>query len=277
MARTIKDIQAEMLAAISVDTRLSSLNSTSTTAVYRLLTYIVAASIWVLEVLFDTHKAELTAIVANQKPHQLRWYVEKTKTFQYGSALPFDSDVYDNSLLTDAAIESQKVVTAAAAIEVNGRVLVKAATLDGVNLGKLTTPQYNALKSYLNDVKDAGVKIDLISQDGDRFKLILDVFYNPQILADDGSRLDGTSASPVVDVVHTYLRQMDFNGLFVKSRLTDVLQLVDGVVVPEIRACQAARFDVVIWQPIDVFYQPYSGWLKFYDEPVDLVINYIAV
>lgn len=275
MARSIKDIQAEMLAAIAADSRLSTLVSTSATAIYRLFTYAVAASIWGLEVLFDSHKTEVAALMAT-KPHQLRWYVEKTLAFQYGSSLPSDSDTYNNALLTESEIAAQKIVAAAAAIEVNGRVLIKAAKLDGQSLIKLTTPQYNSLKSYLNEVKDAGVKIDLISQEGDRFKLTIDIFYDSQILASDGTLLDGTSNTPIKDAILAFLQNCPFDGLFVKSKLTDALQLVDGVIVPEIRSAQAARYDVVVWQPIDVFYQPYAGWLKFYNETTDLVINYIA-
>ena len=276
MARLIKVIQAEILTAVASNAVLSGLTSTSKTAIYRLWSYIVASSIWALEVLFDAHKTELSAIVAAQKPHSLRWYVAKTKAFQYGSALPEGSDVYDNSTLSDGDVLYQQIIEAAAAVESNGRILIKAATLDGAALGKLNTPQYNALKGYLTEIKDAGVKFDLISQDGDRFRMTVDIFYNPQVLAPDGSRLDGTNDTPVKTVIAAFLHDISFNALFVKSKMTDALQLIDGVVVPEIRSVQAARFDVVVWQPIDVFYQPYSGWLKFYDA-TDLVINYIAV
>ena len=60
MARTIEEIQGRILTAIASDQALSTqLTSTSKVAVFRLFTYIIASSIWLLESIFDNHKKEI--------------------------------------------------------------------------------------------------------------------------------------------------------------------------------------------------------------------------
>ena len=54
--------------------------------------YIQAVAVWALEKLFDIHKAEITAIIDELKPHSLRWYVSKAKAFLLGLPLVPDTD-----------------------------------------------------------------------------------------------------------------------------------------------------------------------------------------
>lgn len=59
MARTIQQIQQEILTAKAKEPALSELNSTSKTAIWRLWTYITAFAIWTLEKIFDQHRKEI--------------------------------------------------------------------------------------------------------------------------------------------------------------------------------------------------------------------------
>jgi hypothetical protein len=275
MARSIADIQADMIAAIQADAILSGVSSGSKTAIWRLWTFVVASAIWVLEKLFDAHVLEVTALVEAMKPHTLKWYVLKAKAFRFGQALDLDTDRYDDTGLTDAQITALTVVKEAAAIEQNGKLVLKVAGRNGSDEPvPLSIPQYNAFVTYINEVKDAGVAIQVITFQGDRIRITMDVFYNPLVLAPDGSRLDGLSIHPLKDALIAYFKAMPFNGVFVKSTLVDALQKVEGVIVPEVRFILAAKFDTVNWQSVDVFYQPYAGYFTLQD--VDLVVNYTA-
>lgn len=269
MARTITEIQTEIIGAVQADGTLAGASSTSSTAIWRLWTRIVAGAIWTIEVIFDRYQLDLLARVEALKPHSLRWYQQKALDFQYGSDLPEDSDTYDNSILTEEEVTEQKIVAQAAATEENEYVKIKVAKADGENLTILDNDEYDALEAYLFEVKDAGVRLELINQQGDQLSITADIYYDPLVLNNSGQRLDGTDNTPVQAAIRSFLRNLPFNGLLIKAKLTDTLQGIQGVWVPEIRSCQAGRFDAVNLGEIDIQYLPFAG---YFDTTI-LVLN----
>lgn len=273
MARTVEQIQADIIAAKNGDATLSALNSPSATAIWRLWTFITATAIWTLEVLFDTLKAEITDLIAKTKPHTVRWYQQKSLLFQYGKALVTGADYYDNSALTPTEVEEQKIVKQAAATEEDGRLYLKVAKEVSGELEPLASPEFDAYMAYIFEIKDAGVKVSFTNAPGDKLKLALEVRYDPLILGADGARLDGTDAEPVKTAILNFLKNLPFNGQFIRAYLVDAVQKVEGVLVPETRACSACRHDVTSFANIDISYQPFSGYLRF-AAPSDLIIIY---
>ncbi len=276
MARSISEIQTQIIAAVQADTTLSGLSSTSVTAIWRLWTFVVATAIWTLEVLFDAFKSEVTELVAAQKAHTLRWYQTKALAFQLGGTLGAGSDVYNNTGLTDDQVTAQKIVTNAAVSEVDNQLIIKVAKTVSGELQPLESGEITAITTYLTEIKDAGVKLILRSVAADRLKVVVDVYYDATVLSSTGARLDGTSSTPVQEAAKAFLLELPFDGQFVKSHLVDKLQAVDGVIVPEIRLCQARRNDDPSFSAVDVFYQPFSGFLKYYTPSTDLILNFIA-
>ena len=64
MARSIQDIQQEIYQSKENEPALNELNSTSKTAIWRLMIYIVSVAIWTLEKIFDLHKKEVDEMLA---------------------------------------------------------------------------------------------------------------------------------------------------------------------------------------------------------------------
>jgi hypothetical protein len=110
MARNIIDIQNKILDGIAADANLVALNSPSKTAIYRLLVFVVAYAIWLLEVIFDAHKTEIDTAIYNQKSGTPRWYSSMSLAFQYGFALKVDDDIFDNTNFTDDQIAASKII-----------------------------------------------------------------------------------------------------------------------------------------------------------------------
>lgn len=262
MARSITEIQDEIIAAFAADSTLAGASSTSQTAIWRLITRVVASAIWALEVIFDAFSADLLAQVEALKPHTLRWYQEKAKLFQYGSDLPEDSDDYDNSALDDATIAAQKIVAQAAATEEGGTVTVKVAKLSAGELAKLSSGEAVAFTSYINEVKDAGVDLAVLNQDGDKLTVTATIYYDPLVLNSSGARIDGSAATPVQDAIKAYLKALPFNGMLLRSALFDVLQGVSGVYSPVLSSVQAGRYDASALGEVQVQYLPYAGYFK---------------
>lgn len=271
MARTIKEIQQSIIDAKNLESALASLSSTSSVAIWRLWTYVVAVCVWSLENLFDIHKAEVEELLAVQKPHTLKWYVSKARQFQYGITLPDDSDVYP-TVSDDPAIA---IIKYAAAVELINMVRIKVAKQGVTALEPLTGTELLAFTAYMNRVKDAGVRLQLTSGDPDDLRLELWVHYDPLILTSLGARLDGTAATPVKDAIRNFLATLPFNGVFVLNNLIIALQSIEGVRIGEVRNAEA-HYASTAYVSAMRDYTPDSGYMALDETYFDAHVQYLA-
>lgn len=270
MARTIDTINNDLKQAFMQDTTLAEkygftaganfADTFSRFSIESIILYIVAASIWTLEKLFDTHTAEVTDYIATMKPHSLRWYVEKAKAFMYGVPLIDGSDQYDTTNLTDEQIAEKKIVTFAACTEANATLYLKVAK---AGPAPLTTDEKAAFVAYLHEIKDAGVRIDVISEKGDYLKLQMVIYYDPLLINANGES-KGTGNKVVEDAIKNYIENIPFNGEFRKNELEDAIQAVDGVVMVEFeRAEHSETGDDDTFEEVIPYCKPTSGYFKF--------------
>lgn len=273
MARTITEIQDDIISRITATAGLTDLNSSSKVAVWRMWTYVVAVTVWALENLFDLHKNEVNTLINEKAPHSLRWYANKAKDFQYGSELVHEEDYYDNSNLSEDDLAERKIIAFSAIAEQAKGLRLKVARIVSGDLDALSVIQLAAFEEYMNRIKDAGVNPLIIeSRPADSLKLSLNIFYDPLVLDNTGARLDGTDPDPVRKKTKDYLKNLPFNGTMVLAYLVDALQQVDGVVIPHIGLAQA-RYGEIPYTPFDVKYSPDAGYLRILND-ADLQISY---
>lgn len=270
MARTIDTIKTELKQAFMQDTTLQEKygfaanadfdNVFSKVSLESIILYIVAASIWTLERLFDTHTAEVTDYIATMKPHSLRWYVEKAKAFMYGVPLIDGTDRHDTTGMTDEQIAQAQIVTFAACTEANATLYLKVAK---AGPAPLTTDEKAAFEAYLHEIKDAGVRIDVISEHGDYLKLDMVIYYDPLLINANGeSKADGTKV--VEAAIKDYIENIPFNGEFRKNELEDAIQAVDGVVMVEFVAAYHSETGTDdTYEEVVPYCKPASGYFKF--------------
>lgn len=274
MARTITEIQQTIIDSIQADATLSPLlTSTSKTAVWRLLTYIVAVCAWSQEQLRDIFSAEVDERIAAKKPHSLRWYAEMSKAFQNGYNLAAESDYYDNTGLDAELVEASKIVSYAAVVEQIRGVRIKVAKIIGADLGPLSVGELASFTTYMQEVKDAGVKLEITSGPADNMQLALRIKYNPLVLNSTGGRIDGTTSAPVPEAIRTHLKNLPFNGVFSVQKMVDVIQTVEGVNDLNVDGC-ATKYGALNFTSVNISVIPDAGYLRLLDE--DLSITYIA-
>lgn len=270
MARSIEQIKTSIAEAFMQDTNLAikygfevgaDFNQTfSKVSIENLMLYIVAASIWTLEKLFDTHTTEVTEFIATMKPHSLRWYVEKAKAFLYGVPLIDGTDQHNTTGMTDEQINQAKIVTFAACTEANATLYLKVAK---AGPAPLTTDEKAAFVAYLHEIKDAGVRIDVISEQGDYLNLNMVIYYDPLLINANGEN-KATGNKVVEDAIKAYIENIPFNGEFRKNELEDAIQAVEGVVMVELGVVEHSEtggdgtFEEVI-----PYCKPTSGYFKF--------------
>lgn len=277
MARTLQQIKQELAESFMADTTLAAKygftagaqfdTTFSKVSIENILIFIVAAAIWTHEKLFDTHKAEVEDIIARMKPHTLRWYVDKVKLYRHGQPLIDGTDQYDDTGLTDEDIAARQVVHFAAATEAAATVYIKVATSENNAKQPLSQDQLDGLKAYIHEVKDAGVRVQVINEAACKLRLDIIVYYDPMVMNAQG--VDGNGHYPVNEAVKSYIENLPFNGEYSNMALTDTLQKVEGVVIPEVVAAEES-YDGLNYTAIDVKTTPYSGYYVFEENNIHI-------
>lgn len=265
MARSITDIKKQMTDAFMADEYIREAygfvegdtfnGKFSSVSIESILFYIVAACIYTFEVLFDSYREDVNDAIETSA-HTARWYRDKALAFMRDVPLVEDADLYDTSDMTDEEIEQAKVVKYAAATESKDSSLLTIKVATKGNNGELQPlDQTTDLAAYLAEIKDAGVRINLINRAGDVFFYEMDVYYNPLINAD-------TVKSAVEDAVKNYVQGLPFDGQYSNMGCIDAVQKVAGVEVAEMKSAAARASSEMTMTSIDARYRPSAGYMK---------------
>ncbi|MEH6405776.1 MAG: hypothetical protein V7767_00700 [Leeuwenhoekiella sp.] len=277
---SIKDIQNQILAAKDKQESLAGLTSTSKVAVYRLWAFIVASIAWVQYQFFEKFQEEIDNQIANQKLFTLLWFRNAALAYRHGFNLDENTASYDLAGYTDEQIETATVVDRSAVVELelNNRkqLFIKVAKEAGEDLAPLSGNELEGLRQYFARIKPAGTKIVIFSDNADDLSLIIDFYYNPLILDENGVRIDASANTPVQDTIRDYLKNLKFNGEFTVAELENRLQNVEGCADQEvyIRNAEANYQNPPSYVPITSSYIANSGYMQIID--ANLTINFIA-
>lgn len=255
MARSIQQIQDSLIAEKGTNPVLAALlTNPSAAAIWLLWTYIVAVCQNVLETLFDDHVEEVDSKIKAEMPHTMGWYETKSRAFQLG---------YDINPLTgeyDEISEAAQIVKHVAAKEQVPYVRLKLAKAVGDGLGALSATEMAAFTAYMNLQKDGGVRLWITSNDADDLQVSFAIYYNPLVLDENGARLDGTAATPVLDAVKAFVKAIPFNNLLVINKLVATIEAIDGVEICE-PTFTAARYGELPFTEFVTEYAADAGYL----------------
>jgi hypothetical protein len=221
MARSINEIYSSLIAEKANHTELDGLTSSSSTAIWRLILYIVAVAHYTLEGIQDAFRTEIEDILTTHRVGGLEWYREQALAFQYG-----DNLVWQNNRWEYAVIDATKqIITRAAAVEAGGTIFLKVAK----DNGPLSAPELAAFKNYVKKFKFAGCKVNVISYAADKLSLKLQIWYNAQLIDSDGVLISDGATKPVEAAIIAYNNNLQFNGIVNLTALVDALQAATGV------------------------------------------------
>ena len=239
MARTQTDILRQINEVADKHAELAELQSNaSRVSVWGYVKQTTAFAIRTIEELFDTHKAEVQAIINEQRIGTTGWYATQARRYQKGHKLAlidgrpgYTRDEPEVRILSHVAIEED---TTNGTIKVK---VVKAGDAPGAPYTPLETEELQAFQTYLNAITFAGLRTEASSSAAVGIKVVAKVQVDAQLIATDGTAIDGTD-SPVDEAVKNYLRNLPFNGILRRTALVDAIQAVPGVVDVRITALQ---------------------------------------
>lgn len=239
--KTIKEIKAEMTSAILGNEELSlalDLNpetawekQVSAASVIDILLTIIATTYYALNWMFETYKEETTEKVRAVLPGTVQWYYEKAMAFRYGESVNEDG-IYE----TELADDSVRIVKMCSVVEEYGGLLIK---VSKDNLVPLTGAELDAFRSYMYDVKFAGVQITVISSNPDTMNISINIKRNAMTLPS----VENDAKPALITAITDYLIRIQPGGILNKTQLTNAMLAVDGIEDVVIVDCYFTRYD----------------------------------
>lgn len=227
----------------------------SKVSIISILFYIFACAAWVLENLFDAHKKEVNTRIEEIIPHRPKWYRDRVLNFMKDKTLIPDTDRYDTSDMTVEAIDAAHVIKHAVADENKEASIltIKVAGESGGKRCKLPENVEEQLAAYIAEIKDAGVRINLVNKDPDTFNCNIDIYYNAMLLPENVQK-------DCLAAIKSYIENLPFNGEYNNMALIDTLQMIDGVKLAELKQATTTASDSTTVTSIDARYVPTAGY-----------------
>jgi hypothetical protein len=229
----------------------------SKVSIENILFYIVASAIWIIERFFDEHKKDVQRLIDEIIPHRPKWYRDRTLLFMKDKVLIPDTDKYDTSGMSDSDIEAARVVKYAVATENKDASIltIKVAGESGGVRSKLDPDTQAQLSAYLREIKDAGVRINLVNSNPDIFNCEVDIYYDAMLLPENVQAV-------CKDVITRYVENLPFNGEYTNMALVDALQGVEGAKVVEFKGATTKVDGESTITEINARYVPAAGYFQ---------------
>lgn len=272
MARTIDTIFAQIINEKESRQELDALDSTSSTAIYRLWAYVTAAVIFTLETLFDLFKSEVLGIIAVQKPGSLLWYRMMCLGYKPGVAL-----IVDNGRVgyPPEAADVPSLIAQCSVREAADGLVIKIAKEVNDELEPLSITEQNSFSAFLAAIKYAGTRTRVINSPAELLQINAVVFYDPLLLTPAGTVINGPE-KPVESAIQEYLRNLPFDGRLKITTLIDIILAVEGVLDVLITGV-LSKYEQYPYEPISVSRIPESGYFKIDQNlPLSATLTYQA-
>lgn len=197
MAKDTNTILAEMDAQQATITELAPLTSVSSTAIFKLIKYLIALAHASMYTMWDAVKNEINTITSSQIIGTPQWYVNLALTYNSG-------------------LNAQR----ASCREVGTKVILKVAKSSSGVTSQLTNTELANLTTFVNSKKVAGTDISILSQTADLVSFVISVQY---------TGVQATVEAAVVAAIKSYLAALAFDSNLSRSLIENALLSVPGV------------------------------------------------
>jgi hypothetical protein len=237
MARTTEEIKSEMTTTFLANADLRSMygiaegtpwsTAFSTVSLENIIFFIVAASIHVIERIFDQFKVDVDEKVENAIVASVPWYHAQALKYQHGDSLVLDDSNYSYGY---AEIdETKQVVKYCAVRDMGTSVQVLVSGDNGGSPVAFDATVMTPFTAYMDKIKLAGVVLNCASYASDHVKITANITVDAMVINSDGTLVSDGTTKPVEAAITDYLHNILYGGTFNKTKLVDAIQAVEGV------------------------------------------------
>lgn len=235
MARSTQEILNGILATKAQIPELYKFTSTSQVAAWRLIYYVTAVGINLMEQFWDLFKKDLETIKDNSIISSAKWWNDKfINFFQFDPTDPergvllIGDDYIPRYKIVD---DTKKIVkfSSASQLETSKSATIKLAKADGDGLPtQLEQDELLAALSFRNNMQSMGNYINVVSFPADILKFNIDLYVDGQYGVNDVE-------DAVREAIKNYLANLKFDGTVEVIRMVDAIQNVPGVTDVEVK------------------------------------------
>ena len=226
MSRTIKEIYNEAVETRNKYLELTELTNDSKMSIINAFTWVTAAAIYSFETLLDVFTTDIAKTFTQRINGTSAYYANAMLKWQYGDDLIINDEGTAFHYATEDT--TKRLITHVSYQEYYNEefkdniLILKVASGEGRSLSQLSDEELIAARAYLNQIKFAGVKCNVVSRRGDVLVPRLTVYYDGAITKEE---LYDNIDTALID----FIVNMKFDSLVYSQKIIDAIQKVEHV------------------------------------------------
>ena len=226
MSRTLTEIYNEAVETRSKYLELTELTNDSKMSIINAFAWVTAAAIYSFETLLDVFTTDIAKTFTQRINGTSAYYANAMLKWQYGDDLIINDEGTAFHYATEDT--TKRLITHVSYQEYYNEefkdniLILKVATGEGSSLSQLSDEELIAARAYLNQIKFAGVKCNVVSRRGDVLVPRVTVYYDGAITKEE---LYDNIDTALID----FIVNMKFDSLIYSQKIIDAIQKVEHV------------------------------------------------
>lgn len=226
MSRTLTEIYNEAVETRNKYLELTEQTNDSKMSIINAFTWVTAAAIYSFETLLDVFTTDIAKTFTQRINGTSAYYANAMLKWQYGDDLIINDEGTAFHYATEDT--TKRLITHVSYQEYYNEefkdniLILKVASGEGRSLSQLSDEELIAARAYLNQIKFAGVKCNVVSRRGDVLVPRLTVYYDGAITKEE---LYDNIDTALID----FIVNMKFDSLVYSQKIIDAIQKVEHV------------------------------------------------
>ncbi len=226
MSRTLTEIYNEAVETRNKYLELTELTNDSKMSIINAFTWVTAAAIYSFETLLDVFTTDIAKTFTQRINGTSAYYANAMLKWQYGDDLIINDEGTAFHYATEDT--TKRLITHVSYQEYYNEefkdniLILKVASGEGRSLSQLSDEELIAARAYLNQIKFAGVKCNVVSRRGDVLVPRVTVYYDGAITKEE---LYDNIDTALID----FIVNMKFDSLVYSQKIIDAIQKVEHV------------------------------------------------
>lgn len=201
---------------------------------------------YLMELTLKTGVDDIQLKLDEQRLYSIGWWVKTILAYQFGDNLTIPSN--NGVPYYDVINTSKQIIGSVAVTTLPSRIRFRVRKKDNT---VLSSDERNGLLAYIFEI-GPGFGTELVSYESDKFKIVGNIIYS-------GHYSLNVIRTKVESAINNYLNNLGSDGLFLRNKLIDAIQNVEGVIDPRITTIEVLN-PLSITENISFEYLTASGW-----------------
>lgn len=226
MSRTINEIYKQAVEERNKRLELNEFKSDSKMSILNGITWAFSAVIYSFETLLDVFAVDISTTINNRVNGTPVYYANALLQYQKGDTLSVREDGLAFGYTT--IDETKRIITqvsyseSSSDVNLDNKLIMKVATGEKGSLSSITPEDLVMINSYINQIKFAGTRIEVTSQEGDVLIPKVTVFY-------DGAVMESELYDSIDEKLNDYIMNIEFDSSIYVSKIIDAIKKANHV------------------------------------------------